>query len=329
MQEEEILLSISDCGEQIVHLLEAPERWAIEAAVAANRPLLVQGEPGVGKTQLARAAAVKLNRPLISFTVDSCSESRDLLWTFDAVQRLAEAQVASAICKSDDDLTQLLDKIELSKFVRPGPIWWGLNWESAEKHLGPGQSSPVTPEKGWSHQDGVVILIDEIDKADRDLPNGLLEAFGSRQFTPHGCTEAISSEPGTQPPLMIITTNRERTLPGAFVRRCLTFEMDLPRVVGGRGEELGKEAEQAFLEYLTRRGELHFPSAPPERLEKSARKIMEFRQAAIRSQQLQKPGQAEFLDLLRTIHNLADRHDPDDVFDNVCELFRKPPERIQ
>ena len=329
MQEEEVPLFNEDCGEKIVHLLQPRERWAIEAAVAADRPLLVQGEPGVGKTQLAMAAAIKLNRPLISFTVDSRSESRDLLWTFDAVQRLAEAQVASAVCRSEDDLTALMKKIELANFVRPGPIWWALNWNSAEKHLGIGQTPPKKPEKDWSAKDSVVILIDEIDKADRDLPNGLLEVFGSRQFTPHGCTETVCRESGTKRPLMIVTTNRERSLPGAFLRRCLTLEMTLPPVLGDRGEELGKDAELAFIQYLTKRGRLHFPSAPPERLEKAARQIMDYRRTAERNQQLQKPGQAEFLDLLRAIHNLADRHDPDQVFDNVCELFRKPPEQMR
>ena len=80
-----------------VHLFEAEDIQAINAALAAERPLLVRGEPGSGKSQLARAAAQCLGRAFISFTVDSRTESRDLLWEFDAVQRLADAQLTAAL----------------------------------------------------------------------------------------------------------------------------------------------------------------------------------------------------------------------------------------
>ena len=93
---EPIILIDSESGERITHVLEDREHWAVKGAMAANRPLLVRGEPGIGKTQLAWAIATKMNRPLVSLTLDSNTEARDLLWTFDAVQRLAEAQVASA-----------------------------------------------------------------------------------------------------------------------------------------------------------------------------------------------------------------------------------------
>jgi MoxR-like ATPase len=327
VHDEPIHLS-SDCGEEITHWLEVRESWAIKAAVAANRPLLISGEPGLGKTQLAMAAAKKLERPLVSFTVDSRTESRDLLWNFDAIQRLAEAQILSATCKDRTQLEAMKGEIDERKFVRPGPIWWAIDWNSAKTKLGRGQKPPETPE-GWDSEcGGVAILIDEIDKADRDLPNGLLEAFGSRQFTPYGHSEPIVRSPRTPPPLMIITTNRERALPSAFLRRCLTLELSLPPVLGPHGSTLSDEETDKFINYLKKRGELHFPTAPKDRLEKAARKILEFRQLAFRHQQPQKPGQSEYLDLLRALHNLEREHDADEIFENVCQFFRKSPEQV-
>ena len=339
MQGETIELFETELGERVTHLLTERESWAIKAAMAANRPLLVEGEPGVGKTQLASAAAKMLNRPLVSMTVDSRTESRDLLWSFDAVQRLAEAQVAAAVlhgtapnCNAeafDENVKRLEENLRPSKFVRPGPIWWAINWSTAASQLGPGEQPPQKPKAGWKETDGVVVLIDEIDKADRDLPNGLLEAFGSRQFTPLGWSTPVTSVKGSKPSLMIVTTNRERALPGAFLRRCLKLDLSLPTLVGDHGEVLKKEAElQPFLTYLTDRGKLHFPQADENRIDAAAKKILEYRIDAINSHETQKPGLAEFLDLVRAIESLSAQHDPDEVFKNICELFRKPPERV-
>lgn len=187
-----ITLSEEKSGERIAHLLDDKEEWAIKAALAANRPLLVRGEPGIGKTQLAWAAAVMLNRPLVSMTVDSNTESRELMWTFDAIERLAEAQVASTTMT---DKLELQEAIKVKKFVRPGPIWWAYDWESAKERLRPGESPPALLSKQsssqWTPGHGVVILIDEIDKAESDVPNGLLEALGYREFTPQGWDEPI------------------------------------------------------------------------------------------------------------------------------------------
>ncbi len=343
--DKEIELFETDQGERVAHLLTQRETWAIEAAMAANRPLLVEGEPGVGKTQLASAAAIHLNRPLVTMTVDSRTESRDLLWTFDAVQRLAEAQIAAAVlhvnhptCESesesfDANFKRLEEKLKPARFVRPGPIWWAINWTTALKQLGDNEQPPDIPKPSpgkpdWKVSDGVVVLIDEIDKADRDLPNGLLEAFGSRQFTPHGWTEPVKCIEKSNPSLMIVTTNRERALPGAFLRRCLKLDLSLPAVLGKHGERLTGAEAKPFLEYLTARGRLHFPKASATRLNSAAEKILEFRVDAIKSQETQKPGLAEFLDLVRAIESLSSVHDADEVFSNVCEFFRKPSERL-
>jgi MoxR-like ATPase len=322
-----IVLSGLESGEQITHLLEDKEHWAIKAALAANRPLLVRGEPGIGKTQLAWAAAVMLNRPLVSMTVDSNTESRELMWTFDAVQRLAEAQIASATTTNKKELQDL---IMVKNFVRPGPIWWAFDWNSAKDLLRPGENPPALlstqNETQWTPDQGVVILIDEIDKAESDVPNGLLEALGYREFTPLGRDEPIKLASDVQPPLIVITTNEERVLPDAFVRRCFVLPLELPDIST-------EDGQNKFVEHLVKRGETHFPASPkvmispaeetqegqPKPLPQAAAELLlKDRQRAIKNQQTPLPGQAEYLDFLRAIMKLADKgEDPSNVFKQV------------
>jgi MoxR-like ATPase len=323
-----IILAESESGERVSHILEDREQWAIKGALAANRPMLVRGEPGIGKTQLAWAAATMLNRPLVSMTLDSNTEARDLLWTFDAVQRLAEAQVASA---TTTDKEELREQIAVGKFVRPGPVWWTFDWESAKQQLRVGEESPVLPPPNkdglnWTPKDGVVMLIDEIDKAESDVPNGLLEALGYRQFTPQGWDRPIKLPDDVQPPLIIITTNEERVLPDAFVRRCFVLQLALPDI---------KDAEGEFIDYLVRRGEAHFPEArhlsvtiksasgDDERHKltlpvAAATVLLSDRKLAIANQQSPLPGQAEYLDFLRAIMKLASQgEEPQEVFQKL------------
>jgi len=117
-----------------VHVFSAREILAIETAIAARRALLVRGEPGTGKTQLAKAAAVVLKRAFVSFVVDSRSESRDLLWHFDAVARLADAQVYGALLGRRGDLApsgsdeaevlkDLRAKLDTDNFIHPRALW--------------------------------------------------------------------------------------------------------------------------------------------------------------------------------------------------------------
>lgn len=271
-----------------VHVFDDESIWALNAALAARRPLLVRGEPGVGKSQLARAAAAKqvLDCPIVSFVVDSSTESRDLLWTYDAVKRLAEAQVSGALKETGDDLKARLDP---ERFFHPGPLWWAFDWTSASTQAElVGDNSPETPI-GWNPGDGCVVLIDEIDKAESDVPNGLLEALGTGVFRPRGRREQIEIQ--GEPPLVVITTNEERVLPDAFVRRCLVLDIVLP-----------KEAEE-LQALLVERGRAHFKGLTNDDVLKLGAEMLVNDRLAARSTPI--PGQAEYLDLIRVVVELC------------------------
>ncbi len=203
--------------EKTAHVFDETSVDAINSALAAQRPLLVRGEPGAGKSQLARAAASALGRAFVSFTVDARTESRDLLYTIDTVGRLAEARVVAH--RKDADKLDLDAHLSERRFAKPGPLWWVFDWTGA-KVQAKGWEPPQP--KGSSPDRGAVLLIDEIDKADSSVPNGLLEALGQGEFTtPWGDT--IAAAKGAVSPLVVITTNEERSLPDAFIRRCLVL----------------------------------------------------------------------------------------------------------
>ncbi|MBF0399828.1 MAG: AAA family ATPase [Magnetococcales bacterium] len=270
-----------------VHLLGATEIHAINAAIAAGRPLLVRGEPGTGKSQLARAAAKELGRVFISHVIDSRTESRDLMWSFDAVMRLANAQLAGSL---QQDTQQARQELAVENYLQPGPLWWAFDWADAESQAERVQVSlPPQPDGGvW--QNGSVLLLDEIDKAESETPNGLLEALGARQFTPLGRSGPVCVQGGL--PLVVITTNEERALPDAFLRRCLVLRLSLPT------------GEQELSELLMQRGKAHFPEASEELLRKAAEMLFQDRHAALEAQVTPRPGQAEYLDLLRAVLSL-------------------------
>jgi MoxR-like ATPase len=304
-----------------VHVFSAAEINALDTALAAKRALLVRGEPGTGKTQLARAAAVALERPFVSFTVDSRTEARDLLWHLDAVRRLAEAQVYGALvghratattaqssgATSPDDVeTAALDilrgKLDIARFVQPRALWWGLNWRGAAAQATMAESETPVQYHNQDPANGVVVLIDEIDKGDSDVPNGLLEALGSGEFGIPGRHEPIRPDSGTVPPLVIITTNEERILPDAFVRRCAVLTIQLPP----------EDDAPALIAYLVERGRAHFTTFGANRspdakdpLEEAARLVVKDRADARRNGWRPLPGQAEFIDLLRAVFDLA------------------------
>ncbi len=265
-----------------VHVFEQRSVDAINTALAARRPLLVRGEPGVGKSQLARAAAHQLGRAYISFVVDSRTESRDLLWHFDAVQRLADAQICGQMSKS---FVEAREELAEEKYIRPGPLWWAFDWKGAEQHAANARVAHHKPKR-WTPTDGCVLLIDEIDKGESDVPNGLLEALGSHEITiPCGEPVVITNAP----PLVVITTNAERILPDAFLRRCLVLSLALPK---DRDELIAK---------LIERGQAHFREADLEVLKTTANLLADDRTETQAAHVTPLPGQAEYLDLIRAI----------------------------
>lgn len=284
-----------------VHILEKRAQWAIHAALAAQRPLLLEGEPGCGKSHLARAAAVLLERAFVSTVVNARTAVEDLQYSIDLVARLAEAQTLAVRGMAE----QAEQRLDPRRFLRPGPLWWVFGPVSAREHMRcflgrsnteldaswvvPGFHAPKT----WQPRQGAVLLIDEIDKAESELPNGLLEALGNGAFSIPHIDEAIGLDPEVAKPLVIITTNAERELPQAFRRRCLVLRLDPPA------------DDQAFSAWLLRLGERHFGQAcHPQARQRAAELLLAERKAATDAG-LPKPGTAEYLDLLRALVKLA------------------------
>ncbi len=167
---------------------------------------------------------------------------------------------------------------------------------------------------------GCVVLIDEIDKADTDVPNGLLEALGSGEFTPLGSRRAIKVT--GEPPLVIITTNEERVLPNAFVRRCLVLRLKLP------------DDDDTLIDFLKARARIHFPrhakSGKYDGLFHAAAVMLVQDRTVARQQFVEPwPGQAEYLDLLRAVLHLepdiVENHQA--ILDSVAEFVLRKHEK--
>lgn len=294
---ESVSLDHSDAAPEQVHVFHQRECDAIDAAIAARRPLLVRGEPGMGKSQLARAAAVDLGRAYLQHVVDARTESRDLLWHFDAVARLADAQLKGALSetkgRSREDLQR---ELAVENYIHPRALWWAFDWRNAVDQALK-VDRPAPPQlPGCDPGNGCLVLIDEIDKAETDVPNGLLEALGAGRFTPQGMTEPVMAT--GEPPLVIITTNEERALPDAFIRRCLVLYLRLPA------------GDDDLVAHLVARAEAHFDGADPELLRTAAQLLIKDRRKAEAEHWLPLPGQAEYLDLVRAVIHLAP--DPDE-----------------
>jgi hypothetical protein len=164
------------------------------------------------------------------------------------------------------------------------------------------------PEGEADPANGCVVLIDEIDKADTDVPNGLLEALGSGEFTPLGSKKPVKIT--GEPPLVVITTNEERVLPNAFVRRCLVLRLKLP-----------DDDDAELIKFLKDRARIHFPeharSGRYEPLFHAAAELLVQDRTAARQQFVEPwPGQAEYLDLLRAVLHL----EPDKVENHQATL---------
>jgi len=257
------------------------------AAAGAGRPLLVRGEPGVGKSSLARAAAALLEWPFLSFVVQPQTEYQDLLWTFDHTERLGRAQLLAHAGREDID-----DALAPRHFICPGPLWWAfepgwIGWPDGVRPGSCGGYAPDADRDGLAEADGLVLLIDEIDKADISLCNGLLEALGNGSFSvPPLMGRSVGDR--SRPPLVIITSNDARELPAAFLRRCVLLDLVLP--------------VEGLEDHFVTVGGVHFDGMDEEVRRSAARQIIKDRgngSTRIRS------GQAEYLDLLRVVDDIA------------------------
>lgn len=250
---------------------------SVNVALVTGRPLLVSGEPGTGKTSLADDVAARLGWRFYSKTVSSRTQSQDLLWTFDAVRRLADAQASrEGQPILEDDLA----------YVTPEVLWWAFDRDSARE-----LSEAVDPAKDQKNEDseGAVVLLDEIDKADPDVPNNLLGVLGSYRFWAEPLADWVQAK---HPPLVILTTNDERELPRAFLRRCISLTLQSPD-------------RKRLLEIAAR----HFPEGAAALHERIADEIERIRGENLQSDR-KPPSIAEYLDAIAACGKLG-LHEPD------------------
>ncbi|WP_020560740.1 AAA family ATPase [Thiofilum flexile] len=312
-------LTIKNPAKNLHHVFEEQDCYALWAAYASGRPLLLRGAPGTGKSQMAKAIAEQLGWAFVSEVIQGNTELSDLHWHFDAVARLGEAQVQAGQVDRD----KLQEILNPRRFLAPGAFWWAYDWCSARKQYPQCATQlrpmPACPESWDEQRGGVVLLLDEIDKAEPDLPNGLLETLGQYQFNvPFLSHESYNStdkadvlhNPIRADPkrlLVIITTNEERELPRAFVRRCLVHTLKMENSDEWyQDEQLLKSPEprlQKRHHWLIERGRLHFGAAVSEQAYFLAAKLLwDDRDANPHS--LYPPGLAEYIDLLTAIHTL-------------------------
>jgi MoxR-like ATPase len=163
---------------------------AVNCALSLERPLLVKGEPGTGKTLLAEAIAESMGTPLIHWPVKSTTRAQDGLYVYDTVQRLYDARFGDGDVK------------DIRRYIKPGPL--GRAFASAERS---------------------VILIDEVDKADLEFPNDLLHELDRMRYVVAETGDEVIAK---HRPVVVITSNNEKELPDAFLRRCVFHFIDFP-----------------------------------------------------------------------------------------------------
>ena len=226
---------------------------AVNASVTLERPLLVKGEPGTGKTELARQVALSLGLPMIEWHIKSTTKAAQGLYEYDAVSRLRDSQLG-------DERVH-----DVKNYIRKGKLWQAFETEGK-----------------------VVLLIDEIDKADIEFPNDLLQELDLMEFHVYETGETIRAR---QRPVIIITSNNEKELPDAFLRRCFFHYIRFP------------EAET-----LARIVEVHFPGIKQNLLATALTQFYELRETPALKK---KPSTSEVLDWLKLI--LAEDLAPEDL----------------
>ncbi len=226
---------------------------AVNAAIRLERPLLVKGEPGTGKTELARQVAAALGIEMIEWNVKSTTKAQQGLYEYDAVSRLRDSQLG-------DERVH-----DVRNYIRPGKLWQAF----------------TAPHK-------VVLLIDEIDKADIEFPNDLLQELDRMEFHVYETGETIRA---LNRPIVIITSNNEKELPDAFLRRCFFHYIRFPDA-----------------DTLSRIVEVHYPGIKQALVRAALAQFYEIREVAGLKK---KPSTSEALDWIRLL--VADDVDPADL----------------
>ena len=226
-------------------------RMAVNAAVALQRPLLIKGEPGTGKTMLAEEVAAGLNMPLIQWHIKSTTKAQQGLYEYDAVSRLRDSQLG-------DDRVH-----DVRNYIKKGKLW-----------------------EAFTADEQVVLLIDEVDKADIEFPNDLLVELDRMEFFVYETGETVRAK---QRPVIIITSNNEKELPDAFLRRCFFHFIAFPDA-----ETLGRIVE------------VHFPGIRHDLLRAALTQFYQIRETPGLKK---KPSTSEVLDWLRLL--MADEVSPE------------------
>ena len=226
---------------------------AVNAAVTLERPLLVKGEPGTGKTELARQVSAALGLPMIEWNIKSTTRAQQGLYEYDAVSRLRDSQLGEERVH------------DVKNYIRKGKLWQAFEAEGK-----------------------TVLLIDEIDKADIEFPNDLLQELDKMEFFVYETGETIKAE---NRPIVIITSNNEKELPDAFLRRCFFHYIQFPE-----------------MDTLRKIVEVHHPGIKESLLTTALTQFYE-----IREQQglKKKPSTSEVLDWLKLV--LAEDMDAADL----------------
>ena len=277
-----------DLRDGSLYLLDEPLRLAVQVAVATGRPLLLTGDPGSGKSSLAAYLAARLGWRYYERVITGRTEASDLLYQFDTVRKLGDA--AGSRRKLDD-----------RRYVEPGVLWHALDPEGAKRRTGTPLAQGADVNRGRSKHHAVV-LIDEIDKADPEVPNALLVPLGSGRFpVPETQDEVRMVTPATRkkqalaaPWLLVITSNGERELPPAFVRRCVTHQLASPTAA----------RLETIAEAHAERDGLVLDAVEKRRIRDLAAQAVRIRDE-LRQANRKGAGTAEFLDAVRASRELG------------------------